>query len=106
MARLVVFAAAITRDEDTAAAMQLVYMLAAFAENLADLREAQHRLHQAQAARDVVGQLRAYQLRRVREPREPTRSPVFGMPARRSADSKPVRSATDGIRPRGNGRAT
>jgi hypothetical protein len=41
------------------AALHLVYTFAALAENLADLREAQQRRHQAQAARQAAGQLRA-----------------------------------------------
>jgi hypothetical protein len=60
MARLIAVMGAINRDEDTTAALHLIYTLAALSENLADLREAQHRLHQAQAARDVAKQLRAY----------------------------------------------
>jgi hypothetical protein len=60
VARLIGVMGALSRDRDTLAALHLVYMLAALAESLADLREAQDRLHQARAARHAAGQLRAY----------------------------------------------
>jgi hypothetical protein len=61
MARLIAVMGTGSRDRDTVAALHLVFTLAALAESLADLREAQDRLHQAQAARHAAGQLRQYQ---------------------------------------------
>ncbi len=60
MARLIRVMGALSLDRDTMAALHLIYTLAALAETLADLREAQDRLHQAQAAHHAAGQLRAY----------------------------------------------
>jgi hypothetical protein len=60
MARLISVMDALSRDEDTMAALHLVYTLAALAESLADLREAQHRYHQAQDARTAARQLRTF----------------------------------------------
>ncbi|MFC0530835.1 relaxase/mobilization nuclease domain-containing protein [Phytohabitans kaempferiae] len=60
MARLVAKTSTASRDEDATAATQLVYTLAAFAENLADLCEAVDRLQQTRAAREAAGRLRAY----------------------------------------------
>lgn len=42
------------------AALHLVPVFAALAETLADLRQTQHRLHKARAARHAAGQLRQY----------------------------------------------
>ena len=60
MARLVTLMGVISGDEDTAAALRLVYTLAAFAEHLADIRETQQCLHQAQAARTAAAMLRTH----------------------------------------------
>jgi hypothetical protein len=60
MARLISVMGALSRDRDTAAALHLIYNLTGLAESLADLREAQDRLHQARAARHAAGQLRLY----------------------------------------------
>jgi hypothetical protein len=60
MGRLIALLGRLTRDEDTMAALRLVYALAALAESLADLREAQRRLHQVRAARDAAARLRAW----------------------------------------------
>lgn len=62
MARLIGLMGALSRDRDTLAALHLIYTLAALAESLADLREAQDRVHQARAARHAAAQLRAYHL--------------------------------------------
>ncbi|GAA4736007.1 relaxase/mobilization nuclease domain-containing protein [Phytohabitans rumicis] len=62
MARLIAIWGTLSRDQDTIAALQFLHAVAAFAETLADLREAQEQLHQAQAARHAIGRLRAYQL--------------------------------------------
>jgi hypothetical protein len=62
MARLIAVMGALSRDSDTMAALHLIYILAALAESLADLREAQQRWHQAQAARDAARQIRGYRL--------------------------------------------
>ncbi len=65
MSRLVAATGRLTGDRDTTAALRLVLQLSAFAEHLANLRESQHRLHQARDARhaawtltseDAVGQ--------------------------------------------------
>ncbi len=60
MARLVTLMGVISGDDDTAAALRLLYTLAALAEHLADLRETQQRLHQAQAARAAAAKLRTF----------------------------------------------
>lgn len=59
MARLVAVMGRLTDDTETTAALQLVLHLSMLADNLADLREAQGRLHQARAARQAADQLRA-----------------------------------------------
>jgi hypothetical protein len=60
MARSIALMGMISRDEDITAALHMVYTLAALAENVADFREAQQRLHQVEAARMAAAQLRAY----------------------------------------------
>jgi hypothetical protein len=60
MARLIAVMGFVSRDRDTIAALNLIQVLAAFAESLADLREAQDRLAQARAARHAAGQLRTW----------------------------------------------
>jgi len=77
MARLVAVIGTLSRDRDTVAALHLVFTLAAFAESLADLREAQDRLHQAQAARHAAGHLRDF--------RPPTGAATARTPDARSA---------------------
>jgi len=57
MARLIASAGTPSRDKDVAIAVQLIYSIAALAESLAVLREAQNRLHQARAARQAVAHL-------------------------------------------------
>jgi MobA/VirD2-like, nuclease domain len=74
MARLIALMGAISHDRDTMAALHLLYTLAALAENLADLRDAQHRLHQARAARTAAAYLRAA----APPPAAPTASPAPG----------------------------
>ncbi|KAB1125461.1 relaxase, partial [Micromonospora sp. AMSO12t] len=59
MSRLVALMGRIAGDEDSVAAMALVLDMARLADALEYLRTAQHRLHQAQAARDAARQLRA-----------------------------------------------
>jgi hypothetical protein len=59
MARLISVTGRLTGDHDTAAALWLIYHLAALTDHLADLRETQQRLHQARDARHAAGQLRA-----------------------------------------------
>ena len=56
MARLIAVMGAVSRDQDTTAALHLIFTMAALAESLAELREAQDRLHQARAARHAAGQ--------------------------------------------------
>ncbi|GGM64876.1 hypothetical protein ACFFX1_54110 [Dactylosporangium sucinum] len=58
LSRLIAVAGRITGDRDTAAALHLVLQLSRFADSLADLREAQQRLHQARTARQTAQQLR------------------------------------------------
>lgn len=58
LSRLIAVMGRLTDDHDTAAALQLVLQIAMFAENLADLRESQNRLHQARSARRTAEQLR------------------------------------------------
>jgi hypothetical protein len=48
----------ISGNDDTLAALRLVLDLAALGDTLAHLRDAQQRLHQAQAARDAAAALR------------------------------------------------
>jgi hypothetical protein len=62
MARLVAVMGRLTTDNDTTAALWLVYHLAALADHLADLRQTQQRLHQARDARHVAEQLRTSSL--------------------------------------------
>ncbi len=59
LARLIAVMGRLTGDNDTAAALQLVLQLSMLADNLADLREAQDRLHQARAARRAADKLRS-----------------------------------------------
>lgn len=56
IARLIFAMGRLTRDEDTA--LQLVLQMSILADTLADLRDAQQRLHQARAARHAAEQLR------------------------------------------------
>lgn len=58
MARLIAVAGRLTGDHDSAAALFLIYHMAALAEHLADLRETQARLHQVRDARHAAQQLR------------------------------------------------
>lgn len=60
MARLIAVWGTLSRDQDTTAALHLIYTMAALAETLADLRQTQHRLWQARAARHAAAQLRTY----------------------------------------------
>ena len=59
MARLVALMGRVSGDEDTWAVLKLVLELARLGDTLAWLREAQQRLHQAQAARTAAALLRA-----------------------------------------------
>jgi hypothetical protein len=59
MARLIAVVGRLTGDHDTAAALFLLYHMAALAEHLADLRETQQRLHQVRDARHAAQRLRA-----------------------------------------------
>jgi hypothetical protein len=58
MARLIAVVGRLTGDHDTAAALFLIYHMAALAEHLADLREVQQRLHQVRDARHAAQRLR------------------------------------------------
>jgi hypothetical protein len=59
MSRLISVMGRLAGDDDTTAALQLVLQLAALAENLANLRESQQRLHQVRDARHVAELLRS-----------------------------------------------
>ena len=59
MSRLIAVMGRLTDDEDTAAAFHLLQTMAMFADNLAAVREAQQRQHQATAARNAAERLRA-----------------------------------------------
>jgi hypothetical protein len=76
MARLIAVMGAVSRDQDTTAALHLIYTLTALAESLADLREAQDRLHQARAARYAAGQLRDYRPPDRQDRARPARGPL------------------------------
>jgi hypothetical protein len=58
LSRLIAVMGRLTSDDDTAAALQLVLQMSVLADNLADLRESQQRLHQARAARHTANRLR------------------------------------------------
>jgi hypothetical protein len=58
MARLIAVMGRLTGDQDTTAALFLIYHMAALAEHLADLRETQQRLHQVRDARWAAKTLR------------------------------------------------
>jgi hypothetical protein len=75
----------VSRDWDNAAALHLVFALAALAEGLAGLREAQDRLAQAWAARHVAGQLRQY-----RPPAGTAHASAPGAQAVRAPVSEPI----------------
>lgn len=60
MARLIATMNATAREVNTMQVMYLITTLAAIVENLAELREAQQRLHQAQATRTAIDRLRAW----------------------------------------------
>jgi hypothetical protein len=81
-------------DRDTLAALHLVFTLAALAESLADLRDAQDRLHQARAARHAAGQLRDYRPPAV--PADARATLCAGVPAAGAGPSgtRPARPAT------------
>ncbi|MFV2101832.1 relaxase/mobilization nuclease domain-containing protein [Micromonospora sp. LOL_024] len=59
MSRLISAAGRLSNDDDTAAALQLVLRVSMIANNLAILREAQDRIHQASAARLAADRLQA-----------------------------------------------
>ncbi|MFI7025091.1 relaxase/mobilization nuclease domain-containing protein [Micromonospora sp. NPDC049900] len=58
MSRLISAAGRLTSEDDTAAALQLVLRMSMIADNLAAVREAQGRLHQARAAQLAAERLR------------------------------------------------
>ncbi|BCB89271.1 hypothetical protein Psuf_065840 [Phytohabitans suffuscus] len=60
MARVIALAGTLSHDEDVLAALHLIHTMASFAENFADLRQAQGRIHQARAAREAAARLRAW----------------------------------------------
>ena len=60
MGRWITVMGVVSRDRNTTASLHLVFTLAALAESLADLRDAQDRLSPAQAARRSARRLRRY----------------------------------------------
>ncbi|GGM86402.1 relaxase/mobilization nuclease domain-containing protein [Dactylosporangium sucinum] len=90
LARIVATTGRLTGDRDTAAALQLLAQLAKFADNLADLREAQQRLHQARAARHAAGRLHSIVARGTSPGL--TGGPVLGRAG--ASTTKPQRRAT------------
>ncbi|MCW6007240.1 hypothetical protein K1W54_22240 [Micromonospora sp. CPCC 205371] len=58
ISRLIAVMGRLTGNDDTIAALEMVLTMSMFADNLADLREAQQRLHQARAARQAAERLR------------------------------------------------
>jgi hypothetical protein len=59
MARFLLVNAVMARSDEIDAALRFYYTMAVLIDSLADLREAQQRLHQAHAARDAAGRLRS-----------------------------------------------
>jgi hypothetical protein len=88
MSRLIAATGRLTGDHDTTAALRLVLHLAALAEHLADLRSAQHRLHQARDARHAARQLEA-----VARHERPNSSPTWIPAATPSTPSPSPRSS-------------
>lgn len=60
MARFLLVNAVVARSDEIGAALKFYYPMAVLIDNLADLRDAQQRLHQAHAARDAAGRLRSW----------------------------------------------
>ena len=69
MSRLISAAGRLASDDDTAAALQLVLRMSMLAGNLANLREAQDRFHQAKAARLAAERLRMIASNTAADPR-------------------------------------
>lgn len=65
LARILLVGAVMARNDDTDAALRLFYTMAVLLDSLADLRDTQRRLHQAQAARDAAEQLRRWRPPRI-----------------------------------------
>lgn len=60
MARFILVNAVMASNDDIDAALKFFYTMAVLIDSLADIRDAQQRLHQAQAARDAAGRLRGW----------------------------------------------
>jgi hypothetical protein len=60
MARFLLVNAVMARSDEIDAALRFYYTMAVLIDNLADLRDAQQRIHQAHAARDAAGRLRSW----------------------------------------------
>lgn len=87
MARFILVHAVMANNNDINAALRFYYTMAVLIDTLADIREAQQRLHQAQAARDAAGRLRAW---RPRPARAPTRTgPASSVDPRRQPTAQP-----------------
>jgi hypothetical protein len=74
----------LTEDNDTLAALQLVLQISMLAENLADLREAQGRLHQAHIAHNAAHRLREIAAIRPATTGPTTQKAALGTPPRTS----------------------
>lgn len=93
MARLISVMGRLTGDDDSAAALQLVFQIGAFAENLADLRRPQQRLHQVRNARLAATILRGIASRTPSAPRRRHRRfPFSTAPPRKECDRAAHRS--------------
>lgn len=90
-ARLVSLMGRISGDEDALAALKLVLKIAALGDTLSQLRHAQARLHQAQAARQAATDLRAAATRSVTPPATPNRT-FDGGPAHTGRRPSPTRT--------------
>jgi hypothetical protein len=60
VARFILVSAVMASNDDIDAALRFYYTMAVLIDSLADLRDAQQRLHQAQAARDAAQRLRSW----------------------------------------------
>lgn len=86
MARFLLVNAVMAGNDDLDAALRFYYTMAMLIDSLADIRDAQQRLHQAQAARDAARDLRGW-----RPPAESTRVSPTGARRRQPVPFSPQR---------------
>jgi hypothetical protein len=85
MARFILVSAVMASNDDIDAVLKFYYTMAVLIDSLADIRDAQQRLHQAQAARDAAARLRGWRAGHV--PSAPAAAPrPSGPTANRTAD--------------------